>query len=147
VKRRQLLRRLIKRDERFPIQFSDHFECDGVGFFKAAAGLGLEGIVSKRAASRYRSGPSRSWLTDFSDALNARTRALARHGVLHAARHLGSQAEEGQMRRPHAAGQTLRAIARLVRPPVAGSVNLTRVGNRANTQMTRHCDSGTFRLH
>jgi bifunctional non-homologous end joining protein LigD len=24
--------------------------------------LGLEGIVSKRAASRYRSGPSRSWL-------------------------------------------------------------------------------------
>jgi hypothetical protein len=31
-------------------------------FFKAAADLGLEGIVSKRAASRYRSGPSRSWL-------------------------------------------------------------------------------------
>jgi hypothetical protein len=30
--------------------------------FKAAAELGLEGIVSKRAASRYRSGPSRSWL-------------------------------------------------------------------------------------
>ena len=31
-------------------------------FFKAAAKLGLEGIVSKRAASRYRSGPSHSWL-------------------------------------------------------------------------------------
>jgi ATP-dependent DNA ligase len=30
--------------------------------FEAAAELGLEGIVSKRAASRYRSGPSRSWL-------------------------------------------------------------------------------------
>ena len=30
--------------------------------FKAAVELGLEGIVSKRVASRYRSGPSRSWL-------------------------------------------------------------------------------------
>jgi hypothetical protein len=35
---------------------------DGARFFKAAAELGLEGIVSKRPASRYRSGPSRSWL-------------------------------------------------------------------------------------
>jgi ATP-dependent DNA ligase len=32
------------------------------GFFKAVADLGLEDIASKRAASRYRSGPSRSWL-------------------------------------------------------------------------------------
>jgi hypothetical protein len=31
-------------------------------FFKTAVELGLEGIVSKRAASRYHSGPSRSWL-------------------------------------------------------------------------------------
>jgi hypothetical protein len=31
-------------------------------FFKAVADLGFEGIVSKRAAGRYRSGPSRSWL-------------------------------------------------------------------------------------
>jgi hypothetical protein len=47
---------------RSPIQFSDHVDCDGAKFFKAAADLGLEGIVSKRAASRYRSGPPRSWL-------------------------------------------------------------------------------------
>jgi bifunctional non-homologous end joining protein LigD len=57
-----LLRRLIQQDPRSPIQFSDHVEGDGAGFFKAAAELGLEGIVSKRAASRYRSGASRSWL-------------------------------------------------------------------------------------
>jgi bifunctional non-homologous end joining protein LigD len=31
-------------------------------FFKAAAELGLEGIVSKRPASLYRGGPSRNWL-------------------------------------------------------------------------------------
>jgi bifunctional non-homologous end joining protein LigD len=31
-------------------------------FFKAAAELGLEGIVSKRATSLYPSGPSKNWL-------------------------------------------------------------------------------------
>ena len=62
MERRALLRRLVKQDPRSPIQFSDHLEGDGARFFKAAAELGLEGIVSKRAASRYRSGPSRSWL-------------------------------------------------------------------------------------
>jgi bifunctional non-homologous end joining protein LigD len=62
MERRALLRKLVKHDPRSPIQFSDHIEGDGARFFKAAAELGLEGIVSKRAASRYRSGPSRSWL-------------------------------------------------------------------------------------
>jgi len=36
---------------RSPIQFSDHADCDGALFFKHAAELGLEGIVSKRAKS------------------------------------------------------------------------------------------------
>ncbi len=62
MERRALLRKLVKPDKRFPIQFSDHVDCDGARFFKAAADLGLEGIISKQAASRYRSGPSRSWL-------------------------------------------------------------------------------------
>ena len=31
-------------------------------FFAAAVKHGLEGIVSKRAASRYRSGPSKAWI-------------------------------------------------------------------------------------
>jgi hypothetical protein len=62
MERRELLRRLIRPDKRSAIQFSDHFEGEGARFFEAAAELGLEGIVSKRAASRYRSGPSRSWL-------------------------------------------------------------------------------------
>jgi len=62
LERRALLRKLIKPDPRFPIQFSDHLEGDRAKFFKAVAGLGLEGIVCKRAASRYRSGRSRSWL-------------------------------------------------------------------------------------
>lgn len=62
IERRAALRELIEPDPCSPIQFSDHVLCDGAKFFKAAAELGLEGIVSKRVASRYRSGPSRSWL-------------------------------------------------------------------------------------
>src|SRR5262245_31298228 len=62
IERRAELRRLIELDPRSPLQFIDHVDCDGAKFFKAAAELGLEGIVSKRIASRYRSGPSRSWL-------------------------------------------------------------------------------------
>ena len=34
-----------------PMQFSDHVECNGIKFSKAAVNLGLEGIVSKRATS------------------------------------------------------------------------------------------------
>jgi ATP-dependent DNA ligase len=37
-------------------------DCDGAKFFKAAAELGLEGIVSKRASCLYRGGPSKNWL-------------------------------------------------------------------------------------
>jgi bifunctional non-homologous end joining protein LigD len=60
--RRAALRKLIEPDPRSPIQFSDHAECEGLKFFKAAAELGLEGIVSKRASCLYRPGPSRNWL-------------------------------------------------------------------------------------
>jgi bifunctional non-homologous end joining protein LigD len=62
IERRAALRKLIEPDPRSPIQFSDHVDCDGAKFFKAAAELGLEGIVSKRVQSLYRGGPSRSWL-------------------------------------------------------------------------------------
>jgi bifunctional non-homologous end joining protein LigD len=56
---RSALRKLIEPDPRFLIQFSDHFCGVGAKFFKAAAELGLEGIISKRAVSLYQSGPSR----------------------------------------------------------------------------------------
>jgi bifunctional non-homologous end joining protein LigD len=62
MERRAALRTLIERDCRSPIQFSDHVDCDGAKFFKAAADLGLEGIVSKRATSLYRGGRSKNWL-------------------------------------------------------------------------------------
>jgi ATP-dependent DNA ligase len=43
--------------------FSEHVEGSAAGFFKAVDGMGLEGIVSKRAGSKYRSGPAgNAWL-------------------------------------------------------------------------------------
>ncbi len=44
------------------IQYSQHVEEDGRAFFKAVEKMELEGMVSKRADSRYRSGPSKTWL-------------------------------------------------------------------------------------
>jgi bifunctional non-homologous end joining protein LigD len=44
------------------IQFSASVADDGAIVFAHACELGLEGIVSKRAGSRYKSGPSRNWL-------------------------------------------------------------------------------------
>jgi bifunctional non-homologous end joining protein LigD len=53
---------VLEPDPRSPIQFSDHADCDGALFFKHAAELRLEGIVSTRVKSLYRGGPSKNWL-------------------------------------------------------------------------------------
>jgi hypothetical protein len=44
------------------IRFNEHIEGDGATVFRHACKLGLEGIVSKRKDSRYRSGRSPDWL-------------------------------------------------------------------------------------
>jgi bifunctional non-homologous end joining protein LigD len=44
------------------LQFVEHLEGDGPAIFEAACQLGLEGIVSKRADSAYKAGPSKMWL-------------------------------------------------------------------------------------
>jgi bifunctional non-homologous end joining protein LigD len=44
------------------IQFSIAVAAEGALVFDYARKFGLEGIVSKRIGSRYRSGPSRNWL-------------------------------------------------------------------------------------
>jgi ATP-dependent DNA ligase len=57
MERRELFKKLIRPGKRCPVQFNDHFEGEGAKLFEAAVEIGLEGIVSKRLASRYRSGP------------------------------------------------------------------------------------------
>ena len=44
------------------LRFNEHIEGDGPTVFVHACKLGLEGIVSKRKGSTYRSGRSRDWL-------------------------------------------------------------------------------------
>jgi DNA ligase D-like protein (predicted ligase) len=62
AERRTLLRNVLGASgSKSPLQFSDHYEGDAKAFFDAVAKTGLEGIVSKRATSRYRSGQSTAW--------------------------------------------------------------------------------------
>jgi bifunctional non-homologous end joining protein LigD len=59
--RRESLKRLVAGID--GIRFSEGLAAtDGATVFAHACRLGLEGIVSKRAGSRYRSGVSRNWL-------------------------------------------------------------------------------------
>ena len=58
--RREKLRQLIRPDPRSALHFNDHYEGDGAVLFKQACALGL--IVSERALSPYKSGPSKLWL-------------------------------------------------------------------------------------
>jgi ATP-dependent DNA ligase len=62
IERRTKLKRLIEQDPDSPIQFSEEFVGDATAFFHACAADELEGIVSKLATSRYRSGRSKAWL-------------------------------------------------------------------------------------
>ena len=61
-KRREALMRLVAKRRGDEIVFDEALAEEGAVVFAEAAMLGLEGIVSKRAGSFYRSGPSRNWL-------------------------------------------------------------------------------------
>jgi bifunctional non-homologous end joining protein LigD len=67
--RREALARLIDKRRSDGILLSEALADEGAVVFTKACELGLEGIVSKRAGSFYKSGPSRNWLktknTDF----------------------------------------------------------------------------------
>jgi ATP-dependent DNA ligase len=60
LERRAKLNELIPREH--PFLFSEEFTGDAAAFFKACADHQLEGIVSKLASSKYRSGRSKTWL-------------------------------------------------------------------------------------
>ncbi|MGK7295127.1 MAG: non-homologous end-joining DNA ligase [Candidatus Wenzhouxiangella sp. M2_3B_020] len=58
--RKRILRRLFEFDA--PLHFTAHRNADGEAFFEEACDKGWEGIVAKRADSRYRHSRSRDWL-------------------------------------------------------------------------------------
>jgi bifunctional non-homologous end joining protein LigD len=62
LERRSVLKALVGNDDESRIQFSDGFTGNGAALFAACGERGIEGIVSKLATSRYRSGRSNTWL-------------------------------------------------------------------------------------
>jgi bifunctional non-homologous end joining protein LigD len=61
INRKQRLAKILARGGA-AITFNEHLAHDGPAVFEHACRLGLEGIVSKRIDSPYRSGPSKAWL-------------------------------------------------------------------------------------
>ena len=59
AQRKALLRKVVA--EGPVVRYSDHVEGNGPGFFDEACRLGLEGIISKRADSRYQATRGRDW--------------------------------------------------------------------------------------
>jgi bifunctional non-homologous end joining protein LigD len=71
------LRKLLgKGATRGGIQYVAHIEGDGVVMFAAACKHGLEGIVSKKLDSTYRSGKSKAWIKVKNPKAPAATRAV-----------------------------------------------------------------------
>ena len=75
AERKAALGKLLFRS-RDGIQYVEHAEGHGDKMFAAACDLGLEGIVSKRLASSYRSGPSKTWIKVKNPKSPAVTRAV-----------------------------------------------------------------------
>jgi bifunctional non-homologous end joining protein LigD len=73
-KRKARLARLLARAPP-GIALNEHTDADGATVFRHACAMGLEGIVSKRLAAPYRSGPSRDWIK----VKNPDSPAMARH--------------------------------------------------------------------
>jgi ATP-dependent DNA ligase len=68
--------RWVLRNAHGGIQYVEHEEGQGDRMFDAVCKLGLEGIVSKRETSFYRSGPSRTWIKAKNPNSPAATRVL-----------------------------------------------------------------------
>ena len=62
LERKRRLSKLIGRAKRPAIQYGEHLTGEGPAIFDHVCRVGLEGIVSKRVDSPYRSGPSKTWL-------------------------------------------------------------------------------------
>jgi len=60
------------------IQYVEHTEGHGEKLFEAVCDLGLEGIVSKRLTSVYKSGPSKTWIKVKNPKSPAATRTMDR---------------------------------------------------------------------
>lgn len=75
IERKKALKWILRNSD-YGIQFVHHTEGDGNKIFESVCKLGLEGIVSKRLTSVYRSGPSKTWIKVKNPKSPAATRAI-----------------------------------------------------------------------
>jgi ATP-dependent DNA ligase len=75
IERKKVLRWIL-RNSGYGIQYVHHNEGDGNEMFESVCKLGLEGIVSKKLTSVYKSGPSKAWLKVKNSKAPAATRAI-----------------------------------------------------------------------
>ena len=75
VERKKALQWVLRK-ARDGIQYVEHNEGDGEKMFAAICKLGLEGIVSKKLTSIYKSGPSKAWIKVKNPKSAAATRAI-----------------------------------------------------------------------
>ena len=75
IGRRRMLQKVLKKVGPV-LRFSEHLSAEqGEGMFRHACAMGLEGIVSKKLTSRYKSGACKSWLNVKNPAYERRTGA------------------------------------------------------------------------
>jgi ATP-dependent DNA ligase len=60
LERKKILRGLLSFDD--PLRFTEHRDTEGEAYYREACAKGWEGLIAKRADSRYRSGRSKDWL-------------------------------------------------------------------------------------
>jgi ATP-dependent DNA ligase len=75
IERKKVLQWVLRK-AREGIQYVEHTGGDGEKMFEAVCELGLEGIVSKRLTSVYKSSPSRAWIKVKNPKSPAATRAI-----------------------------------------------------------------------
>ena len=81
LERKRALARLLIRS-RGGIQYVEHAEGHGDTMFEAVCTAGLEGIVSKRPGSFYRSGPTKMWIKVKNPKAPAQGGSLVRFAVI-----------------------------------------------------------------
>ena len=60
LERKPILRALLSFDD--PLRYTEHRDTEGEAYYREACAQGWEGLIAKRADSRYRSGRTKDWL-------------------------------------------------------------------------------------
>jgi DNA ligase D-like protein (predicted ligase) len=60
LERKKILRGLLSFED--PLRFTEHRDTEGEAYYREACAQGWEGLIAKRADSRYRSGRTKDWL-------------------------------------------------------------------------------------